>query len=301
MTLTQLLARWRKEIGDEALPYLWDDDDGITYLNDAINEACRRSRLLIDSTTTDICRISLVAGQSSYTLDPRIILVRKARLENKTLPLEVFSWRDMDAANPGWESHTGTPTARIQDVQSGVLRLYKTPDSDAVAAYPYAWLTVVRLPLSEMASSASVTFQDTGDTVTHAAHGRHGGDRVSFSVITSTTGIVTSTEYFLRDVTTDTYKLAATPYDTAIALTTNGTGTASYGTNTPEIHSRFHLNLLHWMKYRAYSEDDVDKNNDKMAEKHLALFEREFGPPASAFDEEWAQTHESYDVWDGGR
>lgn len=301
MTLIELFARFRSETKDNLAPYYSSDDDVIHYANEAEKEACRRARLLIESSDTDICRIALVDGQAAYTLDPRVVRVKKVRLENKARPLDAYSWRDLDEYRPGWEEHTGTPIGWIQDAQSGVLHLYKTPDAEAVADYPYAWLTVNRLPRSDMTLSASVTFQDTGDTVTHAAHGRRAGDRVTFSSITGTTGISTGTEYFLRDVTTNTYKLAATPYDTAIALTTNGTGTASYGANEPEVNARFHNSLLHWMKYRHYSMDDPDVNDEKLAAKYLALFEQEFGPPSRAIDEEWSSTNEGFNPFDGSK
>ncbi len=220
MNATQILSRWRSEIGDTALPYLWSDADGYDYLVDAENEACRRSRLLVDSTTEDVCRIDYEIGEAVYRLDSRVLLVRKIRVEGQSKPLDRLSWRDLDTARPGWESHTGQVTGWVQDVQSGSIRLYRIPEAVGVA-----WLTVVRLPLNEIEN----------------------------------------------------------------------------GRDEPEIAAQLHRGLIHWMKYRAYSQDDVDKSNPALAEKHLAHFEREFGPPVSASEEDWAQTHDSYDIWDGGR
>ncbi len=73
--------------------------------------------------------------------------------------------------------------------------------------------------------SGAVTFQDTGDTVTKVAHGLRNSDKVSFSVITTTTGIVVDTEYFVVNKTDDTFQVALTKGGAAIALTNNGTGT----------------------------------------------------------------------------
>jgi hypothetical protein len=51
---------------------------------------------------------------------------------------------------------------------------------------------------------------------------------VSFSAITSTTGITTYVMYFVVNATTDTFQLSLTQGGSAIALTTNGSGTMLY-------------------------------------------------------------------------
>lgn len=77
--------------------------------------------------------------------------------------------------------------------------------------------------------TGAVTFQDSGDTVTKNAHGLLDGDIVRFSVITTTTGIVIDTDYYVRDASTNTFKLAATEGGAALALTTDGSGTLDEG------------------------------------------------------------------------
>jgi len=72
----------------------------------------------------------------------------------------------------------------------------------------------------------AVTFQDTGDTVTYNNHGLSVDDPVSFSVITTTTGIVINVVYYVVNPLTNTFQLAATPGGVVLSLTTNGTGTA---------------------------------------------------------------------------
>jgi hypothetical protein len=79
-----------------------------------------------------------------------------------------------------------------------------------------------------ISTARSVTFQDSGDTVTLTAHGIPNGKRVSFSAITSTTGITTYVMYFVVNATTDTFQLSLTQGGSAIALTTNGSGTMLY-------------------------------------------------------------------------
>jgi surface protein len=79
----------------------------------------------------------------------------------------------------------------------------------------------------------AVTFQGTpANTVTIVGHGYTGGESIRFSVITTTTGISTNTTYWVRNVTTDTFQLSATPTGAILTLTNNGTGTRASATIT---------------------------------------------------------------------
>lgn len=72
----------------------------------------------------------------------------------------------------------------------------------------------------------TVAFTDAGDLVTAANHGWQDGQQVLFPTIVSTTGITVNTVYFIINSTTNTFKVSLTFGGAAIALTTNGTGTA---------------------------------------------------------------------------
>lgn len=79
------------------------------------------------------------------------------------------------------------------------------------------------------ALTESVTFTDAGDLVTLNSHNMVVGDQVSFTVITTTTGISVSTTYYVATPLTNTFTLASSRANalagTFLALTTNGTGT----------------------------------------------------------------------------
>lgn len=81
-----------------------------------------------------------------------------------------------------------------------------------------------------ISDARSVTFTDVGDTVTLVGHGIPNGKLVSFTAITSTTGISIYTPYYVVNATTDTFQLSTTAGGSAIALTTNGSGTMIYQT-----------------------------------------------------------------------
>ncbi len=84
-------------------------------------------------------------------------------------------------------------------------------------------------------TALAVSFTDTGDLVTFAVpHGLKTGDRVVFATIVTTTGITALTTYYAIPSLTnaaiiqvaDTYANAIAR--SALALTTNGTGTATF-------------------------------------------------------------------------
>ena len=64
MELRELIRRFRVESNDKVVPYFIEDDDVIAWLNDAVNEACIRGRLLYESQNNDVCKIAVLTGSS---------------------------------------------------------------------------------------------------------------------------------------------------------------------------------------------------------------------------------------------
>lgn len=73
--------------------------------------------------------------------------------------------------------------------------------------------------------STACTFTDSGDLVTASAHGLSNGFMLSFLTIVTTTGISVSTRYYVVSATTNTFQVATTVGGSAVALTTDGSGT----------------------------------------------------------------------------
>lgn len=69
-------------------------------------------------------------------------------------------------------------------------------------------------------AQSGVTGNETTDVITLNGHGFSDGDKVKFSALTGGAGLSTNTEYFVRDKTTNTFKLAATSGGAAIDFTT---------------------------------------------------------------------------------
>ena len=80
-----------------------------------------------------------------------------------------------------------------------------------------------------ISDAVAVTMQDAGDTVTRVAHGLANGTEVSFATIVTTTGVVVYTRYYVISTAANTFQVSLTLGGSAIALTTDGSGTLLYG------------------------------------------------------------------------
>ena len=74
-------------------------------------------------------------------------------------------------------------------------------------------------------TNAPVTFTDSGDTVNRTSHGYQNGMTVQFYNIVSTTGITAGQTYYVINATTNSFQISSTYGGSAVALTTNGSGT----------------------------------------------------------------------------
>lgn len=150
MTFKELLQAAREELRDTTGTA--DSDFALTrsmalrYFNEAVSEACRRSRLLIDSDTPEICTINVVAGTAVYDLDERVVKILGADLAGRSTPLFLVCSSDMPQ---GWKDHAGSVQSIVKDYATGKIRLYRVPEADGVIT-----LKVQRTPLVAMASDS---------------------------------------------------------------------------------------------------------------------------------------------------
>jgi len=204
--------------------------------------------------------IDLVNDGSGYTLEYKTVVVQvypqgganltKLDLHqkhNQSL-LQSYSsgWLDISLYSPNCTDlrlGVQTPGSATQTIVHRVLEQVSVISSD-LRQLEYLFYTCCNLQnikefvsSSTAAASMSCTFTDSGDLVTATNHGFRNGDSVIFTAITSTTGISTYTSYYVINKATDTFQVATTYGGTAVALTTNGTGTAVRGTNFSNMFS----------------------------------------------------------------
>lgn len=208
MTVADLIAEFRDRAFDQKSPPLWTDTQLIRWANDAQREACRRGKLLIDSTDDTICSIDYDTVDPVLDLDTRIISIREAIVDGQTIPLDEYLLSRMNELFPGWRSAAAQfPMGYIKDYGSKQIRLYPQPTQAGTVL-----LSVVREPLEDMAK-----------------------------------------------------------------------------TDEPELPARYHMSLVEWLLYRAYSLQDPDTCDPQRAQKALTAFETEFGRRSSARNEKWQE------------
>ncbi len=213
MNLEELITSARSRSNDTVEAYLWTDLEWAEYATDAEAEACRRARLIVDSTTDEVTLITLNSTDATYDLDQRVIFIKRAKLVGRSEVLRPVSFEDLDRCTPDWETETGEPRHYVPDMDEDKFRPYPSPDAAGEVR-----LTVVRTPLAPLVESF----------------------------------------------------------------------------DEPEIKPRYHLGLVNWMLYRAYSKPDAETKNDIKAADHLAAFEAEFGRKSSAINEVWLNREHGY-------
>ena len=161
MKVADLLEITRVDLDDQVEPYLWGNTELIEAAADAEYEACRRARLLIDSSTAAVCQITVTVAEPLYALDDRVLFIRRAKMGLDERPLQRVSYRDLDAKVSGWEADTGAPTHYVTDFETGKVRLYPIPDTDDTLS-----MTVVRLPLIPL-NDVSLTLNATPEIKLH--------------------------------------------------------------------------------------------------------------------------------------
>lgn len=161
MTLKQLRDAFREDFDDLAAPYLFSDAWINRKINQALQEACRRARLIVDSETINdgatptpipICVHAVTATQRYLDLDKRIILVKRAKLSNMDHKLQKVYTADLDICYPDWETDTTRdPVAYATDYHTLRLHFIGPIKTDATLR-----LTVVREPLVAMSADNDV-------------------------------------------------------------------------------------------------------------------------------------------------
>lgn len=139
MKPADFIAEFRRVMDDGATGQLWTDEEIVTYLNSAVEEACERALLLEDRTTDACCAILLQPGVHTYPLHPSVIAVKRVALAGS--PLDPTSEEDLDCHSPGWEVRTGAPRGYFI-VGQREMRVVPTPTEAATLS-----LTVYRTPL----------------------------------------------------------------------------------------------------------------------------------------------------------
>ena len=140
MKVGELIERFRVTANDQQEPPFWSNELIVSYLNEAIQEACERAKLIEDRRTPEVCSVAVVAGQNTYDLHASVFEIKRLSLDGRVL--DETSVDELDCDAPGWETRAGTPRRFIFEQSSGVtttsICLVPTPaNSGSIALTVY--------------------------------------------------------------------------------------------------------------------------------------------------------------------
>ena len=133
MQLSELLRRFRVQANDKVEPYFNEDEDVKAWLNDAVEEACIRGRLVHESQNGDVCKITVTSGNSHYVLHEALYEITSLRFDPDSSRTcrhpELVSEEYLDRCYyENWRELTGRPMYAVQS--DTALRLVPMPDED---------------------------------------------------------------------------------------------------------------------------------------------------------------------------
>lgn len=121
MTTTELLAIFREEVSDNALPYLCSDALIYGYIDDAQKQFCRDTWGIEDARSF---KVNTVIGTEWYKFDQRILRFLGASVRGE--PVAVTTADESPAIK--FDGRTGKPLALVKGMQKGFLRVWPIPN-----------------------------------------------------------------------------------------------------------------------------------------------------------------------------
>lgn len=154
---------------------LWSDATLVRYINESQRRFAKRSFIIRDNTTAEVCNVTLVEGVTEYTLHPSILHVITARISTSQCDLlrlghsslSLFSNPNAIAYSPSYEQLSpGAPVAYTTDETLGedddatiaavTMRIFPTPRAEDAGTI--IKMRVVRMPLDALvATNLSMT------------------------------------------------------------------------------------------------------------------------------------------------
>ena len=146
--ITTVREDYLHDINEDA--YLWSDKRLMRAFTEAERQVCNRGDYIYDDTTPQYTKITLVSGQASYSIDPKVTVIENIIFDGDLI--ERKSKPDMDVLQPTWRTDTTMTGNVIYAIISGrKIRFNRIPDADDDGLFVY--LEVYRLPESDITNS----------------------------------------------------------------------------------------------------------------------------------------------------
>lgn len=151
MNSSALLALFRAEVRDEALPYLWSDVEVYSFIDDAQKMFCRMQGGIADATSA-VTRIDVTAGDVFVPISPLILKLREARRTADGRDLDILNFEDLQfqrgvddygySSGFRFDNTPGDIRALVVGMETNKVRLVRVPQEDQSID-----LIIYRLPL----------------------------------------------------------------------------------------------------------------------------------------------------------
>jgi len=125
MTTTELLAQFRVEVADTALPYLWSDALIYTYIDEAQKQFCRLTEGIEDSRSY---ALNITAGKIWYDINPAILKIRSARDSVTGKEIPIVATEKMANMGLWFDGTSGVLKVLIAGLEKHALRALPVPN-----------------------------------------------------------------------------------------------------------------------------------------------------------------------------
>lgn len=290
MLVTDILWSARNDyLDDVVLPYRWSDDELLRHLNKTLNEWCRETGCIRDTTTEAICKHLLLCNKHTYPLDSRITEIHTPcniininaiadTVTHKYVHVKTDAWADDNLSN--WRTATGDTSYLIADYGTNNFRtIYYGSDDDGY------WTASVAVPITFVAATKTITHVGglfssllvAGDQVVISATTSNGTTLVpsTFTVVTVASDSFTVSETVVNETSTGgiIQKVMNTLWLTVSRLPLAQLTTGGILTETPEISSAYHPYLVDGILREAYQKQDSQCFDKQKATEYRQLFE----------------------------
>lgn len=155
MNSTELIDLFREEMNDAVAPYLWSDNLLYRYLNDAQEMFCRLTEGIEDSSTPEICRLSVIPDQDWYAVSPLILKIREVTDLTTGRPYGVLNMEKASLKGVLFNGNPGPLRLFVTGLEKNKLRAWPRPNLATGVV-----LSVFRLPLPVSQETAITTDGD---------------------------------------------------------------------------------------------------------------------------------------------
>jgi len=248
----------------------WKDDELVRHLNFILNEWCRQTLCLRDSSTEAICKILLLSNQHTYPMDSRIIAVHKGRLVSGWPNVEVKDELWLSDNLWSWETRTGDPLYLVPDCEAAKVRIVPYFNSDGYFSGP---MTFAALDKSITKAGANFsTYLSAGNQVVITGTTNNNGTK---TVVTATADAFTVSETVTDETPSAAIiqKVRDTLWLSTSRLPLLSLTLADWETQSPEINFDYHPKLIDGILREAYLKQDTECYDPKASDRHGLRFE----------------------------